>query len=244
VQSERTRAGPRTGTGGRARTGRTTPAGPCPGRNTAATAAGSLRPRHLQIWKRPGTNLLIGPGRFPIYGRQNNSSFRRNWPMKSACLGVLVAAAVALLLVSCNKSPNENQAQQSAPATTAETGPVPPAPPAAPPPVPPATELPISTVDSVMLSRPQDAPEAMIIRVLGTASSPGWTEPKLEAMSDTGGDASIKSYQFVATSPETPDAGTAMQPIETELRVDALPPEVKTIRIVSATNEVSAPVAQ
>jgi hypothetical protein len=69
-----------------------------------------------------------------------------------------------------------------------------------------------------MLSRPQDAPEAMIIRVLGTASSPGWTEPKLEAMSDAGGNASIRSYQFVATSPETPDAGTATQPIETELR--------------------------
>ena len=40
------------------------------------------------------------------------------------------------------------------------------------------------------------------------------------------------------------DAGAATQPIETELRVEGLPPEVKTIRIVSASNEVSAPVAQ
>ena len=164
--------------------------------------------------------------------------------MKAARLGVLVAAAVSLLLVACNRNPSESQSQQSVPAPTAESGPAPPAPPEAPPPLPPSTELPIGSVDSVMLSRPPDAPEAMIIRVLGTAPSLGWTEPKLAPMSDTGGDASIKSYQFVATSPETPDAGKNAQPIETQLRVDALPPEVKTIRIVSATNEVSAPVTQ
>jgi len=164
--------------------------------------------------------------------------------MKSARLGVLAAAALSLLLVACNRSPSESQSQQSAPAPTAEAGPAPAAPPEAPPPIPPSTELPINTVDSVMLSRPSDTPEAMIIRVLGTAPSLGWTEPKLSPMSDTGGDASIRSYQFVATSPETPDGGKATQPIETQLRVDVLPPEVKTIRIVSATNEVSAPVTQ
>ncbi len=162
--------------------------------------------------------------------------------MKAARLGVLVAAAVSLLLVACNRNPSESQ--QSVPTPSAESSPAPPAPPEAPPPLPLSTELPIGSVDSVMLSRPPDAPEAMIIRVLGTAPSVGWTEPKLAPMSDTGGDASIKSYQFVATSPETPDAGKNAQPIETQLRVDALPPEVKTIRIVSATNEVSAPVTQ
>ena len=162
--------------------------------------------------------------------------------MKSAHTGI-VAVALSLLLVACNRSPSETQSQQSAPAAPVETATLPPVP-AGPPPIPASTELPINSVDSVMLSRPQDAPESMIIRVLGTAPSAGWTEPKLEPMADTSGDTSIKSYQFVATSPETADAGSATQPMETELRVDALPPEVKTIRIVSATNEVSAPVAQ
>jgi len=162
--------------------------------------------------------------------------------MKFAHTGTVVVA-LTLLLVACNRNAPESQTQEAPPATTAETAAPPPAP-AGPPPIPPSTELPITSVDSVMLSRPQDAPESMIIRVLGTASSAGWTEPKLEPMADTSGDTSIKSYQFVATSPESADAGAATQSIETELRVEGLPPEVKTIRIVSASNEVSAPVAQ
>ena len=162
--------------------------------------------------------------------------------MKFAHTGTFVVA-LSLLLATCNRSPSETQTQESAPAVTVETTALP-APAAGPPPIPPSTELPNGSVDSVMLSRPQDAPESMIIRVLGTAPSAGWTEPKLEPMADTSGDTSIKSYQFVATSPESADAGAATQPIETELRVEGLPPEVKTIRIVSASNEVSAPVAQ
>jgi hypothetical protein len=41
-----------------------------------------------------------------------------------------------------------------------------------------------------------------------------------------------------------PDANRTAQPIEAEIRVDSLSPDVKTIRIVSGTNEVSAPIAQ
>jgi hypothetical protein len=96
-----------------------------------------------------------------------------------------------------------------------------------------------------MLSRPQDAPSAMIIRVLGTTASGGWSTPKLEPMAGADTDASIMSYQLVATSPEAvDDANTAAAQVEAELRVDSLPMEVTTIRVVAATNEVSAPVAQ
>jgi len=157
---------------------------------------------------------------------------------------LIAAVAVTLLLFGCNRNASETQTAQPAAAPTAEVAPASPPPPAAPPPIPPETELPVNSVDSVMLSRPPDAPESMIIRVLGTAVSAGWTEPKLEPMADSGGDTSIKSFQFVATSPQSSDAANASQPIETELRVDSLPTDVKTIRIVSATNEVSAPVAQ
>jgi len=167
--------------------------------------------------------------------------------MSLARSGLAGAFVLALALAGCNQNTAESQAPESAPAPIAQTEPVAEPPPAAaaPAPIPPSTELPVNSVDSVMLSRPQDAPAAMIIRVLGTAASSGWSLPKLEPMADAGSDASVASYQFVATSPEaSDDANTAAEQIETELRVEALPPDVTTIRIVSATNEVSAPVAQ
>jgi hypothetical protein len=167
--------------------------------------------------------------------------------MNLARSGVWGVAVLVLALAACNQNTAETQAPDTAPAPVAEAeqqAATPPAEPT-PAPIPTLTELPVSSVDSVMLSRPQDAPGAMIIRVLGTAASNGWSLPKLEPMVEEGSDASIVSYKFVATSPEaSDDLNTAAEQIETELRVDALPPQVTTIRIVSATNEVSAPVAQ
>ena len=154
---------------------------------------------------------------------------------------------LALAIAGCNQNTAETEAPEAPPTPIATTEPAPPPPPAvqAPAPIPPSTELQVNSVDSVMLSRPTDSPNAMIIRVLGTAASAGWSLPKLEPMADENGNASTMSYQFVATSPEAADdANTAPEQIVTELRVDSLPPEVTTIRIVSATNEVSAPVAQ
>jgi hypothetical protein len=85
---------------------------------------------------------------------------------------------------------------------------------------------------------------ALVIHVSGTAPSSGWTDPKLTEEPENNGDASIKTYRLVATSPAMPDENRTPEAQEAELRVDSLPPEVKTIRIVSATNEISAPVAQ
>jgi len=157
--------------------------------------------------------------------------------------GVLV---LALAIAGCDQNTTETKAPEApppAPVATAEP-PAPPPPPA-PAPIPPSTEVQVNSVDSVMLSRPADTPDAMIIRVLGTTASAGWSLPKLEPMADGSSDASIMSYQLLATSPEAvDDANTAPEQIVTELRVDLLPPEVTTIRVVAATNEVSAPIAQ
>ena len=154
----------------------------------------------------------------------------------------LAIAAIAVALAGCNRNQAQNQpAAEPAPAVT--TAPLPPQPPPLLP-IPAATELPLNTVDSVMLSRPSDEPMALVVHVLGTALSPGWTDAKLAEQPDDGADASIKTYRLVATSPATPDENRAAQAMEAELRVESLPPEVKTIRIVSATNEISAPIAQ
>lgn len=165
--------------------------------------------------------------------------------MNLARSGLWGVAVLVLGLAGCNQNTAETQAPEIAPVAEVEPAAAPPETAPAPAPIPPSTELPVTSVDSVMLSRPLDAPNAMIIRVLGTAASTGWSLPKLAPMAEGGSDASIVSYQFVATSPEaSDDTNTAAELIETELRVDSLLPEVTTIRIVSATNEVSAPVAQ
>ena len=153
---------------------------------------------------------------------------------------IFAFSAALIVLAGCNRNPAQTPASPETPAATAPATPQPPPP----PPIPPTTELPVNSVDSVMLSRPQDAPMAIIIHVSGTALSSGWTDAKLAEEPDGGADNTIKTYKFVATSPEMPDANRAAQPIEAEIRVDALSPDVKTIRIVSGTNEVSAPIAQ
>jgi hypothetical protein len=154
----------------------------------------------------------------------------------------LVALAVVLALTGCNRSP-----QTSAPAPAQAPAPAAPAPAPQPPPpapIPPETELPLNTVDSVMLTRPQDAPMAIIIHVSGSALSPGWTNIRLLEDTENAADPGVKIYKLVATSPAMPDENRTPEVLETELRVDALPADVMTIRIVSATNEISAPVAQ
>jgi glucose/arabinose dehydrogenase len=153
---------------------------------------------------------------------------------------IFAVGATGIALAGCNRNPAQTPAPAQVPAVAMPAAPQPPAP----PPIPPATELPVNSVDSVMLSRPQDEPMAIIIRVSGTALSPGWTDAKLAEAPDVGGDNTIKTYKFVATSPPMPEANRNAQPIEAEIRVDSLPADIKTIRIVSGTNEVSAPIAQ
>jgi hypothetical protein len=167
--------------------------------------------------------------------------------MKWARSGLAGSFVLVLALAGCNQNTAETETPEAPPPPVASVEPPPAPAPAveAPVPIPPNTEVQVNSVDSVMLSRAQDAPNAMIIRVLGTTASGGWSTPKLEPMAGAGTDASTMSYQLVATSPEAvDDANTAAAQVEAELRVDSLPAEVTTIRIVAATNEISAPVAQ
>jgi hypothetical protein len=155
---------------------------------------------------------------------------------------ILAIAAIGFVLTGCNRNQTPAPPQPAAPPAAAVTSP-PPAP-APPVPIPPATELPLNSVDSVMLSRPQDSPMAIVIHVSGTAVSPGWTNAKLAEDEGNSVDASVKIYKFLATSPEMPDENKTPQPIEAEIRIESLSPDVKTIHVVSATNEISAPIAQ
>src|SRR5215813_1856813 len=120
--------------------------------------------------------------------------------MTSRSAKFFFAVAIVLTLAGCNRSPSQQPAPPPVPAAP-EVAPAPAPQPPPPPAIPPATELPLNSVDSVMLSRPQDEPASIIIHVSGTAVSSGWTGAKLAEDPD-GGDASVKTYKFVATSPE------------------------------------------
>ena len=139
--------------------------------------------------------------------------------MNLARAGVAGVLVLALAIAGCNQETAETKAPEVAPpAPVAQPDPPAPPPPAAPAPIPPSTEVQVNSVDSVMLSRPPDAPNAMIIRVLGTRrpqagrcrSSSRW--PMEAAMRPS------CLTSFVATSPEAvDDANTAAEQIETEL---------------------------
>jgi hypothetical protein len=160
--------------------------------------------------------------------------------MRPLAAGIFIIAAAGIIIAGCNQ--NQPPAETPPPPSPAASA-VPLAPaPIAPTPIPPATELAVNSVDSVMLSRPADGPMAVVVDVSGTTLSSGWTNPKLAEEPDD--DNTVKTYKFVATSPEAPEGNRAPQPIEAEIRIESLPIGVKTIRIVSATNEISVPVAQ
>jgi hypothetical protein len=144
--------------------------------------------------------------------------FRRN---------IIVVAAAAILLACSREAPAPQEVAEPAPAAaTQQTV------------VAPSTELAVRTVESVMVSRPQDAPASVVIQASGTVPTTGWSEPKLVPVEDS--DPSSRSFSFVATSPPTTDADDLTEAVEASLQIDTLPPEVKTIRIVSGTNAVSA----
>jgi hypothetical protein len=142
----------------------------------------------------------------------------------------VLALLAAIFAAGCNRGPAPEDAAQTAPAA--------PAAPAAPPGIAPATELTVNTIESVMVTRPQDAPLSVIIQASGTVPSSGWTDAKLIPLDDK--DAAVRSFRFVATSPSDGKLTGRTEAIEAQLQFEMMPAEVATIRVVAGTNEVSA----
>jgi hypothetical protein len=162
--------------------------------------------------------------------------------MRSLVVRIAWVLTVCAAVSACNRNSSPAQPQPAAPAPVA----APAAPPSAPqaPPIPPGTEVPVASINSIMLNRPQDAPGSLIVDVTGTTASAGWTNPHLSEDSEAAEDPAVKTYKFVATSPQTEAPNPSPQMVDTELRVDTLPLEVKSIRVISASNEISAPVTE
>lgn len=163
--------------------------------------------------------------------------------MRSLLVRFIPVMVVFAVITGCNR--NSPPAQpQSAPAVAPAPAAPTPSPAPQPPPIPPGTELPVSSVDSVMLNRAPDSPDALIIDVTGTIPSGGWTNPRLVEDTTATADPSVKIYKFVATSPAQSSADQTPQMIDAELRTDSLPAQVKTVRVVAAGNQISAPVTE
>ncbi len=104
---------------------------------------------------------------------------------------------------------------------------------------PPSTEVAVERVEGLMVSQPSDQPETVVIFASGIVGSDGWTEPRLIPLNpdETSG---TRSFGFVATSPDREMPSRVPQPIEARLELEMFPPEVEMVRIVSATNELTA----
>lgn len=166
--------------------------------------------------------------------------------MRTTIAPALTAAVLLLSLAGCSREESSSEEQQGDPAVAAA-----PAPELnalteskAPAALPPATELRIESIRSVMVRRPADAPSAIVIRASGNVASAGWSGARLTPVEDEKAAENVRIYSFVATSPETSNGEAAPQTVQTELRVEGVPPEVRTIRIVSSTNTISAPIVQ
>lgn len=162
--------------------------------------------------------------------------------MRSGWVKIIGACVLIAGVAGCNRNGSETTSETLPAAEQTAEAPAPAAPQA--PAIPPGTELSVNAVSSAMLSRPSDASSALVIRVTGTAASAGWTDAKLLPESDSVEEPGVMTYRLVATSPKAADAATTSPEFDVELRVDAFPAAIKTIRIVSATNEISLPVTQ
>ena len=143
-------------------------------------------------------------------------------------VSTLTVASLALLLTACGQEapvPVDPAVEAEAPVLPTE--------------IPALTEVPVQRVESVMITRPNDDPNAVVIMVAGSVTSDGWTAARLIPAA-TEPSATMRSFQFVATSPEHADAAAQPRPIEARVEFEQFPEGVETIRIVSATNELMA----
>lgn len=108
--------------------------------------------------------------------------------------------------------------------------------------VPPSTEVNIERIEGIMLSRSTDQPGTIVIYASGLVSSRGWTNPRLVPAGEDEANDTL-SLSFVATSPDRETPPSDPQPVEALIEVSALAPEVESVRIIGATNELTAPVS-
>lgn len=128
-----------------------------------------------------------------------------------------------------------------APATPPAPTPAPVVSPAPSPPPPPSTTAqrkPIYEVVSVDVQVGERTPAFATVTVKGTARTGGWKNVELQPLQTFAPEVGMKSFTLVGVPPSGM-ATQALTPVAVTIRIDPLPDDVKTIRVLGETNEVS-----
>jgi len=107
-----------------------------------------------------------------------------------------------------------------------------------PPPAPNSLRKPIYEVVSVEVQLGERAPPFATVMVKGTARTGGWKNIALEPLKTFAPEVGLRSFTLVGDPPSGP-ATQALTPVSVTIRLDPLPDDVKSIRVLGETNEVS-----
>lgn len=112
--------------------------------------------------------------------------------------------------------------------------------PDAPPVIPHATPTPVYAVDSITFEIRESMPVQLVIKARGTVRTGGWSGGELRPLQTLVPEQGMRSFTFYATPPR-PDmmVTQALAPIEATFTIPALPADVKKIRIIAETNELT-----
>ncbi len=131
---------------------------------------------------------------------------------------------------------------QPAPITTPAPTPTP-APavaPTAPKPAPAATsgQRTIYEILTIDVAIQEKNPPAAVVTVKGTARTGGWTKIELRPLQTFAPEVGMRSFTLVGIPPSG-FATQVLTPVTAKITIDPLPADVKTIRVLSETNEIA-----
>lgn len=142
----------------------------------------------------------------------------------------LALIATAFTLAACGEAPK--------PAAKPEPTPV--NQPSPPPEIPRAIPMPIYSVDSITFEIAKSIPLQVTIKARGTVRTGGWSGGELRPLQTLVAEQGVRSFTFFATPPRSDMMVTqALAPIEATFQIQALPLDVKEIRIIAETNELT-----
>jgi hypothetical protein len=140
----------------------------------------------------------------------------------------LLVLAALIALPACNEA---SQPAAAEPPPVAQPGPS----------VPNLAPMPVHSVESITFQIRESNPVQLVITARGMVRTGGWSNGVLRPL-QTGGGPGTLSFTFTGTPP-APDmmVTQAFAPIEATYVVSALGSDVKAIRVVGETNELTQP---
>lgn len=80
---------------------------------------------------------------------------------------------------------------------------------------------------------------AALITVRGTTRTGGWTNIQLRPLQTFAPEVGMRSYTLVGTPPPSGLSTQVLSPVQATVTLNPLPADVKTIRVLSESNEVA-----